>query len=102
MDFAVPDDYFLKLKIGEKRDKYMELAKEWKKKIMEYESDGDTNCNSPKIGTGSGGLGNKRMSGDNLNNSIVEIGQNIEKCPGDWRRLAARQTPVRNYKRTLV
>ena len=36
-----------------------------------------------RIGTGNGGLGNKRTSGDHQNYSIVEIGQNTEKSPGD-------------------
>ena len=39
------------------------------------------------IGTGSGGLGNKRTNGDHQNCSIVEIGQITKKSPGDWRRL---------------
>ncbi len=37
---------------------------------------------------GSGGLGNKRTSGENPNYSIIEIVQNTEKSPGDLRRLA--------------
>ena len=35
---------------------------------------------------------NKRTSGDHPNYSIVEIGQNTEKSPGDLRRLAVTQT----------
>ncbi len=31
-----------------------------------------------------------------LNNSIVENSQNTEKSPGDLRRLAVTQTPVKN------
>ena len=42
---------------------------------------------SPKVWySGTRGLGNKRTSGDNPNNSIVEIGQNTKKGPGDLRR----------------
>ena len=58
------------------RDKYLDLARELKK-TMEYE--GDTNCkwhawyNHQRISTGTGGLGNKRMSEDHPNYSIVEI-----------------------------
>ena len=72
---------------------------------MEHENNRDTNCNSgswyphERIGTGTGGLGNKRTSEDYPNNDIVEIGQNTEKSPGDFRRLA--QT-VRNHLLTLV
>ena len=39
---------------------------------------------------------NKMTSGDNLNSSITEISQNIEKCPGDLRRLAINYTLVKN------
>ena len=41
--------------------------------------------NHQRIGTGTGGLGNKRMSRDYPNNSIVEIDQNTKKRPGDLR-----------------
>ena len=56
---------------------------------MENESDGDTNCNlcsrysHQNIGTGTGGLGNKRTNRDHPNYSIVKINQNPEKSPGD-------------------
>ena len=75
---------------------------------MLYESDGDTNCkwraqyNHKSIGTETGGLGNKRSSGDHPNNSIVEIGQNTKKSTGDLRKLAVTQTPVENYQLTLA
>ena len=54
---------------------------------MQHESDGDTNCNwnarynDQRIGTGTGGLGNKRTNGDHPIDSIVEISQNTEKRP---------------------
>ena len=35
-----------------------------------------------------GGLGNKRTSGDHQNYWIIENGQNTEKSPGDLKRLA--------------
>ena len=77
---------------------------------MEPKSDGDTNCNwrtrysHQRVGTGTGGLGNKRMSGDHSNYSIAEIGQNIKESPGDLTRLAVLQTPsantgVKNYQK---
>ena len=47
-------------------------------------------------------LGNKKLSGDHPNYSIVEIDQNTEKSPGDLRKLAATQTLVRSYLLTLV
>ena len=49
MDFAVPADHGVKLMESRKRDKYLDLAKELKKKPMEYEGEGDTDCN---LGTG--------------------------------------------------
>ena len=56
---------------------------------MEHEVDGDTNCkwysrnSHQSIDTGSGGLGNKRTSGDHPNYGIVKIDQNTEKSLGD-------------------
>ena len=73
---------------------------------MDHESDGDTNCNwytrhgSQRIGIGTGGLRNKWASGDHLKYSIVKIGQNTEKSPGDLRRLAV--TPEENYQSMVV
>ena len=70
---------------------------------MEHEGDGDTNCNwctwnnPERIGKGTGRVGNKRTSGNYPDYSIVKIGQNNEKSPGDLRRFAVTQTPVRNY-----
>ena len=107
VNFAVPADHRVKLKENEKKDQYLDLARELKK-IVEHESDGDTNCNwcswdnHEKIDTETWGLGNKRTSRDHPNHGIVEIGQNIVKSPGDLRRLAVTQTPVRNHRFTLV
>ena len=72
------------------------------KKTMEHENDGDTNCNGcaqkshQKIDKGTGGLGNKRASGNHPNYSILEISQNTEKSPGDLSRLEVTQIPVEN------
>ena len=38
VDFAVPDDHGVKLKENEKKDKYLDLARELKKTV-EYERD---------------------------------------------------------------
>ena len=43
VDFAVLADYRIKLKEWEKRDKYLDLARELKK-TMEHEGDNYTNC----------------------------------------------------------
>ena len=52
-------------------------------------------------GTGTGGHGNKRMSGDHPDLRIIKIGQNTEKSPGDFRKLVS-QTPQRNHQLILV
>ena len=92
MDFAVPADYRVKLK-------------NWKKteKTVEHESDDYTNCNwcswysQQRIGTRTGGLGNNETGGDWSNSTIIEIGKNTEKSPGDLRTLAITETPVKDH-----
>ena len=74
-------------------------------KVMEHESNSDTNhylCTRFRIGTGIGGHSNKRTSEEHPNYSIVKIGHNTEKSPGDLRRLVVTQTPVRNHQLMLV
>ena len=48
------------------------------------------------------GLGKKRRNGDHPNYSIVEISQNTEKSPGDLRRLAVTQTPMKDHQLKLM
>ena len=43
VDFAVPADHGIKLKECEKKDKYLDFARELKK-TMEHEGDNPTNC----------------------------------------------------------
>ena len=75
---------------------------------MKHENDGDTSCNwharytNQRIGTGTGGLGNKRTSGDDLNYRIVEIDQNNKTSPGDLRRLTITQIQVEIHPQMLV
>ena len=70
---------------------------------MKHKSDGAINCDRStryshqRIDKGTRGRGNKRESRDHLDYSIVEIGWNTEKGPGDWRRLPVTQTPVKKY-----
>ena len=103
--FAVPVHDRVKLKEKEKRDEYLDFARELKK-TLEHESDSDTICGwctwNPLQRIGKEKLGNTRTSRDHPNYSIIKIGQNSEKSPGDSRRLAVTQTPVRNYNLTLV
>ena len=107
MDFAVLDDHRVKLKESEKKDKYLDLTRE-RKKTVEHESDVYTNCiwcswySHQRIYKGTGGLGNKRMSGDHPNYCIIEIGQNSKKSPGDLRRFVVTQTPVKDHQLTLM
>ena len=95
-------DYGVKIKES-KKDLAWEL-----KNTMEHEDYGDINCdsctsdNSQRIDNGNGRLGNKRTSRDHLDNSIIKIGQNTEKSPGDLRKLAVTQIPARNQQLTLV
>ena len=42
------------------------------------------------------------MSGDHPNYSIIENGQNTEKSPEDFRKLAVTQTPVKNHQLKLM
>ena len=78
------------------------MLEDWK--TMEHESDGDTNCNwyvwysHQRIDEGTGGLGNKRTNGDHPNDSIIKIGQNTEKSPGDLRSLVVTQTLTKDHQ----
>ena len=72
-----PADHRVKLKQCEKRDKYLDL--------VEHKSDDYTNCNwcsgysHQRIGTRTGGLGNKGTDTDCLNCSIVEIARILRR-----------------------
>ena len=54
------------------------------------------------ITKGPGGFRRWRSSGDHPNNSIIENGQNTEKSPGDLRRPAVTQFPVKDHQLTLM
>ena len=56
-------------------------------------------CNICK---GAGGVGNQKTSRDHPNYNITKIGQNRENCPGDFRRLAVTQTPVKDHHLMMV
>ena len=99
--FAVLADHRVKLKENEKRDKYLDLAREVKKRTMEHESAGDTNSNWCAQYSHQG-IGDKRTSGDHPNYSVVEIGQNTKKSPGDLISRTGTQTPEENYQLTLA
>ena len=107
VDFAVLADQRMNLKESEKKYKYLDLARE-SKKTMEHESDDCTNCDwcfwhsNYRIIKGRGGFGSWRPSGDHPNDSIAENAENTEKSPGDLRRLAVTQTPVKDHQLTLM
>ena len=111
MDFALPAYHRIKLKESEKNDKYLDLAKEFKK-IMEHESDNYTNRDYcfwysnqriiKKIIKKTGGLGGWSTSRDHPNYNIIEDGQNTEKNPGDLRRLAVTQNLVKDHQLKLM
>ena len=51
---------------------------------------------------GTGGFGGWRLSGDHPNYNIIENSQNTEKSPGDLRRFAVTQTPMKNHPLKLM
>ena len=58
--------------------------------------------NNARIVKGTGGLGNKRTSGNHPNNYNIEIGQNTKESPGDLMTLAITQTPVKDHQLMLM
>ena len=106
MNFAVSADHRIKLKEREKKDKYLDLARKWKN--VKYECDDYTPhywnswYSHRRIRQDNGGLGNKRTSRAHPYYNIIEIGQNTKKSPGDLRRLAITQTPVKDHQLTLM
>ena len=89
--------------MDEKGDKYLDLAKR-AEEAMEHEDDGDTNCSwgiwndIQRIVKGTGRLRNQRTSWNHPDYSIIMIGRNTEKSPGDLRRLAVSHTPVKDHQ----
>ena len=97
VDFAVPADYRIKLKGNEKKKKKKKeilrpcwrTEKQWNIEVTLIQ-----NCNlcerysHQKIGTGTGGLGDKRTGGDHVTNNINEIGESTKESSRDLRKLA--------------
>ena len=100
VDFGVPVDHRIKQKESEKKDEYLDFARELKK-LMEHDGDSYTDCDwcfwysHQRIIKGTGGLGGWRARRDHQNYNIIENSQSTEKSPGDKRRLAVTQTPVK-------
>ena len=102
--FAVPADHRVKLKEREKRDKYLNFARELKKLWNMWVT--LTPIVIGALGTITKGLVQRRwdleIRGDHPNYSIFKICQNIEKSAGDLRWLAVTQTPGKNHQLTMT
>ena len=104
MDFAVPAGHRIKLKECEKKDKYLDFARELKK-LWNMQVTiipiviGAFGIVTKRLLKGQKDLESWRTSGDHPNYNIIENGQNTEKSPGDLRRLAVTQTPVKDHQR---
>ena len=94
VDFTVSADHCVKLRESKNKDKNLdptrELKKLWNMNVTVIPVAIGT------LGRVTGGIRNKRMTGDHSNYSIIENEQNTEESLGDLRRLAVTQTPVRN------
>ena len=106
VDFAVPADHRVRQKENEKKDKYLDLARElkklWNMKAKMIPSVISAFSSHQRIGKGIGGLGIWQTSGDHPNYSNIKIGQNTEKSHIDLRRLAVTQTLVKDHHQTLA
>ena len=106
MNFAIPADHRIKLKRSEKKDKYLNLARKlkklWNMKVTIIPIVKFSWYSHRKIIKWIERLGNMGTSGDHPNYYIIENGQNTEKSPGDMRRLAVTQTPVKDHQLTLM
>ena len=87
VDFIVPTDHRVKLNKSEKKNKYLDFARElkklWNMKVTVIPIVNGALSSNQRNGSGTGGLGNKRTSADHLNYIIIKIGQNTEKSPWD-------------------
>ena len=103
VDFDVTADHRIKLKECEKKDKYLDLARELKKLWnMQVTIIPIVIGAFGTVTKGNGGLGSWRTSGDHPNDSIIEKDQNTEKGPGDLRRLTVTQTLAKDYQLKLM
>ena len=101
--FAVPVDHRIRLKECEKKDKYLDLARElkkiWNMKVTIVPMLIGAFITITKR---PGGLRSWRTGTDYPNDSITENGQNTEKSSRDLRRLAVTQTPVKDHQLILL
>ena len=102
VNFTVPADLSVNIKENEKRDKYLDLARIFKKLWNMRMTMIPIVIIPQKLVKGAGRVGNWRMNWDRPNYGIVEISQHTEKSPGDLRRLTAIQTLVKDHQLTLM
>ena len=97
VDFAAC--HRVKNKEKEKKGRVLTTCQRTEKNMMVE----DTYCDwrgwngSQRLGKRAGRIRNRRRNRDHLNYSIVKIGQNTEKSPGDLRKLAVTQTPAKDH-----
>ena len=94
LDFAVPADHRVKLKESEKRDKYLDLARKLKKKLLNIKAT-VTLIVIGALGTVTKGLVLVQELEDSEIRGRVEIIQTT--ASGDLRILTIPQTPVENH-----
>ena len=107
VDFAVPADHRINLKESEKKDKYLDLARElkklWNMKVTIVSIViGALGTITKGLLKKPRGLGSWRTGRDYPNDNIAKNGQNPETSLGDLRSLAVTQTPVKDYQLTLM
>ena len=102
VDSAVSTDHRIKLKESEKKDKYLDLARKlkklWNMKVTFMPNAiGTLGIVNKAMDTRTGKLGNKKTCGHQPNYCIIGTSQNTQKSPGDLRRQAVTQTPVKDH-----
>ena len=105
VDFAVLADHRINQKECTKKDKYLarELKKLWNMKVtIEPIAIGAFGTITKRFIKRPGGHVSWRTGRDYPNDSIAENGQNTETSPGDLRKLAVTQTPVKNHPPILT
>ena len=103
MNFVVPTDDRVKLKEGEKKDKYQDLVREVKnKKVTVLPIVICMLYNQQRICIGTERIGKKRTRGDHPNHSTFEISQNTEKSHGHLRRLIVSENLVKDHQLKVV
>ena len=87
MEFAVLANHRVKLRESEKKDKYLDLAREliklWNVKVTIIPIVNGDFYSHQMVIKETGALGNKRTCGYHPNYNVIENGLNTEKNPGN-------------------